>query len=116
MGFRVHKHKLLRQRQSSASSNILPFQCHPLTIISNQPLIAMGQGHGGIKREIEGADRSPDEFVPMPVTLLPVCGNGVHLDVVLYGDNVCGKTCLAIRYERNTFGPTTATIGEATCT
>ena len=65
---------------------------------------------------IEGVDRSQDESVPMPVTLLPVCGNGVHLDVVLYGDNVCGKTCLAIRYEKNMFGPTNTTIGEATCT
>lgn len=72
----------------------------------------MGQGVG-IERSGKPAGKPMDMSLALPsITLLPVCGAGVHLDVVLYGDNFCGKTCLAIRYERNRFGETTATIGE----
>ena len=86
-----------------------------LPIDQQQPLcMAMKQDHGETKRGLEGADRSSDvdESVPS-VTLLPVCGQGVHLEVVMYGDTACGRTCLATRYEKNKFFPEWGpTIGE----
>ena len=94
-----------------SGESVASSQCSPL--LQQQPPMAMKQGHGGTKRGIEGADSSLELKSLHDVTLLPVCGRGVHLEVVMYGGIACGKTCLATRYEKNKFCPEWySTIGE----